>query len=85
MGDYITEKKRNSVKVIIGVAYRESNFNQKAQGNHSGDHLGVKPAVFVTKNRAMRLKATIVKVAAIAMSMIKKVLITPRRKSDFKK
>ena len=30
----------------------------------------------------MRLKAVMVGVAAVAMSMIKKVLIAPRRKSD---
>ena len=27
MGDYVTKRGRNSVKVIIRVAYRESNLN----------------------------------------------------------
>ena len=82
MGDYVTEGGRNSVEVIIGVARRESDLNREARGNRSGDHPGAKPAVLVTEDRAMRLKAATVGVAAIATSMIKKVLIAPRRKSD---
>ena len=82
MGDYLTEGGRNSVEVIIGVARRESDLNREAQGNRSGDHPGAKPAVLVTEDRAMRLKAATVGVAAVATSMIKKVLIAPRRKSD---
>ena len=30
MGDYVTEGGKNSVKVIIGVACRESDLNQEA-------------------------------------------------------
>jgi hypothetical protein len=82
MGDYVTEGGRNSVEVIIGVARRESDLNREARGNRSGDHPGAKPAVLVTEDRAMRLKAATVGVAAVATSMIKKVLIAPRRRSD---
>ena len=49
-----------------------------------GDYLGAKPAILITKDRAIKLKATTVGVAAIAMSIIKKVLIILRRKSDLK-
>jgi len=60
------------------VAYRE------ARGNRLGDYLGVKPTVLVTQDRAIRLEAAIVGVAAVAASIIKKVLIVLRRKSNFK-
>ncbi len=82
MGDYVTEGGRNSVEAIIGVARRESDLNREAQGDHLGDHPGAKPAILVTEDRAMRLKAATVGVAAVSTSMIKKFLIAPRRKSD---
>ncbi|XTI95820.1 hypothetical protein V2W45_1207211, partial [Cenococcum geophilum] len=62
IGDYILEGGRDLVEVIIRVAYRER------------DYLGVKPAVFVTEDRAIRLKAAIIGVAAVTTSIIKKVL-----------
>ena len=83
MGDYIIKGGRNLVKVIIGVAYRESDLNQK--GNCLGDHLGAKPTVLITKDKVIRLKAATVGVTTVATSMIKKVLIALRRKSDFEK
>ena len=82
MGDYVTEGGRNSVEVIVGVARIESDLNREARRNRSGVHSGAKPAVLVTEDRAMRLKAATAGVAAVATSMIKKVLIAPRRKSD---
>jgi len=66
------------------VARRESDLNWEAQGNRLGDYLGVKPAVLVTKDRSIRLKAATVGVAAITTSIIKKVLIVLRRKSNLK-
>lgn len=60
MGDYMTEGGRNSVEVIIGVARRESDLNRE---NCSGGHPGAAPAVLVTEDRAMRLKAATVRVA----------------------
>jgi len=43
------------------------------------DHLGVKPAVFIAKDRAIKHKAAIVGVTAVATFIIKQVLTTPRR------
>ncbi|XTI95101.1 hypothetical protein V2W45_1254364, partial [Cenococcum geophilum] len=43
---------------------------------------GAKPAVLITKDRAIRLKATTIGVATIAIFIIKKVLIALRRKSN---
>ncbi|XTI90772.1 hypothetical protein V2W45_1205345, partial [Cenococcum geophilum] len=73
IGNYISEGGRDSVKVIIGVARRE-----KAQGNRLGDHPGAKPAVFITEDRAIKLKAATIGVAAVTTSIIKKVLIALR-------
>jgi hypothetical protein len=44
-----------------------------------GDYLGAKPAVLITKDRAIRLKLPTVGVAAVTMSIIKKVLNALRR------
>jgi hypothetical protein len=84
MGDYVTEGGRNLVEAIIGVTRRESDLNQEARGSRSGDHLGAKPAVLVTEDRDIRFEAATVKVAAVAASIIKNVLIAPRRKSNSK-
>ncbi|XTI90963.1 hypothetical protein V2W45_1243463, partial [Cenococcum geophilum] len=45
---------------------------------------GAKPAVLITENRAIRLKAATVGVAAITTSIIKGVLIALRRKYNLK-
>ena len=82
IGDYVTEGGRNSVEVIVGVARIESDLNREARRNRSGVHSGAKPAVLVTEDRTMRLKAATVGVAAVATPIIKKVLIVLRRKSD---
>ena len=44
----------------------------------------MKSAIIITKDKAIRLKAAIIKVTAIVISIIKKVLIILRRKSDLK-
>jgi len=43
------------------------------------DHLGAKPAILVVKNRAIRHKAAIMGVTAIATSIIRQVLTAPKR------
>ncbi|OCK77900.1 hypothetical protein K432DRAFT_406929 [Lepidopterella palustris CBS 459.81] len=75
IGGYISEDVNNSDDIIIGVARRESDLNRDAESE-------AKPAVLVTEDRAMRIKAAAVGVAAIATSMIRKVLITPKRRLD---
>ena len=75
MGNYVTEGGRNLDKVIIGVARSESDLNQEARKNRSGDYLGAKPAILITEDRAMRHKAAKEGVTAVATSMIRQVLI----------
>jgi len=82
IGDYIIKEGKNLIKVIIGVAHRESDLNWEAQRNHLGDYPGAKPAILVTKDKSIKLKAATVGVATIATSIIKKVLIILRRKSN---
>ena len=69
IGDYIIEGRRNLVKVIIKITCRKN--NREALESHLEDYLGVKPAVLVTDNRVIRLKAAKVGVTAITTSIIK--------------
>jgi len=43
------------------------------------DYLGAKPAVLITKNRAIRHKAAIVGVTAVVTSVIRQVLTALKR------
>jgi hypothetical protein len=64
------ENVRWSEESIIGVARRQSDLNRQPSGNSEA-----RPAVLVTEDKAMRMKAATAGVAAIATSMVKKWLI----------
>ena len=77
IGDYIIKGRRNLVKVIIRVAYREN--NQEVPKSYLEDYLKAKPTVLITDNRVIRLEAVKVGVTTVMTSIIKQVLIAQRR------
>jgi len=82
MGSDDPEDLRRSEDSIISIVRRESDLNRQFSGKQMGNHSEARPAVLVTEDKAMRIKAATAGVAAIATSMIKKVLIAPRKKLE---
>jgi hypothetical protein len=78
LSENISGAEQDYVKSIIGVARGQSDLNWK----HSGSQLSnseARPAVLVTEDKAMRIMAAKAGVAAIATSMVKKLLVPSRK------
>jgi hypothetical protein len=72
------ENVRRSEESIIGVARRQSDLNRQPSGSQQSNS-EARPAVLVTEDKAMRMKAATAGVAAIATSMMKKLLVPSRK------
>jgi predicted ribonuclease YlaK len=87
--NYEAEGRRTLDDIIIDITRQQAELKRARRSSleSSLEHPindEAKPAVLVTEDRAMRLKASAYGVAAVAASMVRRV-ITPRRKRDSNK
>jgi protein SMG6 len=83
---YDGEGQRNLDEIIIQTTKQQAQLkrgiHQSADGDARGGDGRAKPAVLVTEDRAMRVKASAYGVAAVAASMVRRVIVPPRKRDS---